>query len=191
MDQRLYTPLYSAANLLNLAVEATEESSSSEEDLMPTENSETSLDKPGQSFNAEYQSLVSSKELPKLKRLRQLVNDFVSVSQDFAQVIISEQFLPNDQKTIQPAEGSGHGGSKYLHKGILFKFCVDVQKIGTKWIFGGSHENLEMARKSGAHELLGASALFDCQGSRGLHFPLVATVDYLGWIQDTTQLNWI
>lgn len=124
--------------------------------------------------------MVNAQTPEQLQRLRYLVNDFVSISESFARVIISEQFLPDLEKTIRPLDSSGHGGSKYLHKSILFKFCVDTQKIGQSWIFGGDKPSPEFARKSGCHELIGASYLFDC-GVKDLHLPLLATIDFLGF----------
>lgn len=65
--------------------------------------------------------------------------------------------------------GGHHGGVKYIHHGIYFKFATDWEKI-----FGGD----ENAAKAAGHELKSLMRFCDCDG---LSFPLMTLVDYRGF----------
>lgn len=75
-------------------------------------------------------------------------------------------------QTIKPTKiGGVAGGTKYLCRGILFKFSLDSYGI-----YGSD----EIAMKAAAHELLG---LRECMaaGVEGLHVPLMCLIDYRGY----------
>ena len=87
----------------------------------------------------------------------------------YGKIIISEVFLPYKQKTIKPISiGGVAGGEKYIHRGILFKFAMDWEGL-----YGGD----EYSAKVASHELKGLARYFSC-AVRGLHFPLMALIDY-------------
>jgi hypothetical protein len=69
-------------------------------------------------------------------------------------------------------KGGVAGGTKFSHNGIIFKFAVDESGL-----YGG---NDELIMKTAAHDLVGLMALIECNIS-GLHFPLLALIDYLGY----------
>jgi hypothetical protein len=69
-------------------------------------------------------------------------------------IIIAEKNMK--YKTIIPKDAAGyHGGEKYLHQGIFFKFALDKQlgENGSRWLFGGDTRNDEKAMKSACNEL--------------------------------------
>jgi hypothetical protein len=102
-------------------------------------------------------------------KLCTLAKDFVAAAKMYGKIIISEVFLPYKQKTIKPISiGGVAGGEKYIHRGILFKFAMDWEGL-----YGGD----EYSAKVASHELKGLARYFSC-AVRGLHFPLMALIDY-------------
>eukprot|EP01125_Pyxidicula_operculata_P011063 TRINITY_DN3612_c0_g1_i6.p1 TRINITY_DN3612_c0_g1~~TRINITY_DN3612_c0_g1_i6.p1 ORF type:complete len:233 (+),score=33.32 TRINITY_DN3612_c0_g1_i6:38-700(+) len=103
-----------------------------------------------------------------------LAKDFVNVAQMYGKIIISERFLSNSEKTIQPSDSIGGlaGGSKYVKQGILFKFVCD-----DKGIYGGDDG---ASMKVGGHELKGMIAYQQAEVPE-LHLPLMALIDYRGF----------
>jgi len=90
----------------------------------------------------------------------------------YAKIIISEVYLPKEQKTIKPIEIGGiAGGDKYIVQRILFKFAVD-----SKGQFSGD----EFASKVAGHELKSLVHIYMCW-ERGIHFPMMTLVDYRGF----------
>jgi hypothetical protein len=65
-------------------------------------------------WNADFQQLLSMPDSEsKFRKLFHLAHDFVYCSSTYAKIIISELLLPDDEKTIKPAEVGGvAGGSK-------------------------------------------------------------------------------
>ena len=60
----------------------------------------------------------------KFSRLNAIHKDFISDSTSYARTIISEYFLPDDQKTLKPVKlGGVAGGCSLVHRGIVFKFA--------------------------------------------------------------------
>ena len=58
------------------------------------------------------------------------MQDFIYSARAYGKIIISEAFLPDDQKTIRPSLVGGQaGGDKYIVHNILFKFAVDSKKF--------------------------------------------------------------
>lgn len=105
-------------------------------------------------------------------KLCTLAKDFVAAAKMYGKIIISEVFLPYKQKTIKPISiGGVAGGEKYIHRGILFKFAMDWEGL-----YGGD----EYSAKVASHELKGLARYFSC-AVRGLHFPLMALIDYRGF----------
>ena len=93
----------------------------------------------GRCWNEEYQRILLMPDGPsKYEMLQDLAFCFVSTAQLYGRIIIEEQAMSIDQKTIKPvALGGIAGGDKYLCHSILFKFARDSQ-LGTKWMYGGS-----------------------------------------------------
>lgn len=107
---------------------------------------------------------------------RDLVNlsqDFIHLSTLYGRLIISEAFLPEDQKTIKPHKTVGGlaGGEKYIVGNIMFKFALDAQGI-----LGSDYA----AAKVAGHELKGILAVYNSNIS-GFSVPLVTLVDYMGF----------
>jgi hypothetical protein len=106
------------------------------------------------------------------ERLAQLAADFNYTVRTYARIIISEVYLPKDQKTIKPLEIGGIvGGDKYVVHRILFKFAVD-----SKSLYGGD----EHAAKVAAHDLKSLVHIYNCW-ERGVCFPMMTLVDYRGF----------
>nr|BAJ94575.1 predicted protein [Hordeum vulgare subsp. vulgare] len=105
-------------------------------------------------------------------QLRDLAQAFISTATYYGKIIIVERHLSD--KTIKPLTkqiGGIAGGDKYIVKGILFKFALDVNGIF------GSDEN---AMKMAGHELINTIEVFNCY-IKLLHIPLVCLIDYLGF----------
>jgi len=108
------------------------------------------------------------------KELADLAQDFFNDAQLYGRVIISEQFLPDEQKTILPSTVGGiAGGEKYIiaSRGIMFKFATDF-----KGVYGGDN----WAQKAANHELRSLIALYNLS-IPDLYFPLMAVIDYFGY----------
>jgi hypothetical protein len=96
------------------------------------------------------------------------------IAECYGKIIISEKALPVDMKTIKPVNAGGiAGGEKFIVSGILFKFAAGENSI---MIYG----NEENAQKVASHELRGLNEFY-LAGVDGLHFPLMALVNYLGF----------
>ncbi|KYQ93360.1 Histidine kinase A [Tieghemostelium lacteum] len=101
-----------------------------------------------------------------------LTQDFVYASSTFGKVIISERYLPNNEKTIPPIDIGGlAGGDKFIVHGILFKFAIDKENF-----YGSDYASMCV----GGHELKGLINVFNCNVSN-LSLPLMALVDYRGF----------
>ena len=114
----------------------------------------------------------AAERLRAYESLARLAGDFTDTVRTYARIIISEVYLPPEQKTIPPrAVGGIVGGDKYVAHGILFKFAVDSQGL-----YGGD----EHAAKVAGHDLKGLVHLYNCW-ERGVHVPMMAIVDYRGF----------
>ena len=125
-----------------------------------------------------------------------LVHDFMYSARNYGEIIISEVYLSDREKTLKPVKigtfsfcllslsffpysyclcrpvGGAAGGSKYIVHNILFKFALD-----TDGLYGGDDA---LAAKVAGHELQGLQAYFNCNIPH-LCLPLMALVDYRGW----------
>ncbi|KAM9964845.1 hypothetical protein ACTFIW_004637 [Dictyostelium discoideum] len=126
-------------------------------------------------WSSEFQRLLEMDDcLEKFERLSSLEHDFVYAAESYGRIIISENFLANELKTIKPVSVGGiAGGEKYIVQGILFKFALENEAFG---LYG----NDENAMKTAAHELNGCASFLNC-GVKGLHVPLMAFIDYRGF----------
>ncbi|KAN0015626.1 hypothetical protein ACTFIU_008367 [Dictyostelium citrinum] len=126
-------------------------------------------------WSSEFQRLLEMDDcLEKFERLSSLEHDFVYAAESYGRIIISENFLANELKTIKPVNVGGvAGGEKYIVQGILFKFALENEAFG---LYG----NDENAMKTAAHELNGCASFLNC-GVKGLHVPLMAFIDYRGF----------
>eukprot|EP00727_Mastigamoeba_balamuthi_P009543 m51a1_g5210 hypothetical protein (1212) ;mRNA; r:242382-246294 len=114
----------------------------------------------------------NDERLDAYKKLSRLAEDFTYAVKTYARIIISEVYLPKEQKTIKPLENCGFaGGDKYVVQKILFKFAVD-----SKGIFGGD----EAAAKVASHDLKSLVHICNCW-EPGINFPMMALVDYRGF----------
>jgi hypothetical protein len=135
-------------------------------------------------WNAEFQTLLDMPDdgSDKFLRLRNLAHDFISTAEMYGKIIISEFYLPVEEKTIKPFSAGGiAGGMKFLCQSILFKFAVDIQlpRSGT-WMYGGKQQSTENAMKAAKHELRSVSSYYNCNVSE-LRVPLMALIDYRGF----------
>ena len=90
-------------------------------------------------WNKAFQKiLVLPDSFKKYQQLSSLYRDFCYAAKTYGRIIISEKFLPRDEKTIKPIDAGGiAGGIKYLVSGILFKFAVDTYNERSKtWLYG-------------------------------------------------------
>lgn len=103
-----------------------------------------------------------------------LAEDFVASAKRYGQIIISEVYLNEKNKTIKPSSTVGGviGGEKFIVHNILFKFAIDSHGI-----FGG---NDEYAAKVAGLELKGLQA-FMSTNTPDLCYPLMALIDYKGF----------
>ena len=136
----------------------------------------------GKDWNKEFQELESMEFVnQKYDFLSQLAQDFVQTATAYAKIIISELCMHDAQKTIKPASVGGiAGGTKYLVQGILFKVAMDVQVAKGVWMYGGDTPRDDFAMKAANKEMTGLSACWQ-QHIPGLHFPLMAVIDYKGF----------
>lgn len=64
------------------------------------------------------------------RQLAVLHEEFVRTATLFGKIIISERFIPDKQKTVQPLDVGGRaGGIKYIVEGVLFKFAWDSNNL--------------------------------------------------------------
>jgi hypothetical protein len=96
----------------------------------------------------------------------------VYCAETYGRIIISENCLPDSERTIKPISIGGiAGGRKYLCHGILFKFAVDDN---------GLYRGDDNAMKAAAHDLKGLMNYYHCAIAL-LHVPLMAYIDYRGF----------
>eukprot|EP00727_Mastigamoeba_balamuthi_P013397 m51a1_g8680 hypothetical protein (1589) ;mRNA; f:172987-179501 len=133
-------------------------------------------------WNAEFQRLLALPESEeKFRRLFHLAHDFVYAAVAYAQIIISELGVPDEDKTIKPIRAGGvAGGVKFHCSNILFKKLVDTELSSGSWMYGGSARDDAKAAKSGSHELKGIMSWYYAD-TPGLHFPLMAVIDFKGF----------
>jgi len=104
--------------------------------------------------------------------LMRLSSDFLLSAELYGKTIISEMFLPLEEKTIKPAKTGGvAGGEKYIIRNILFKFALDVK---------GLYKGDANAAKAAGHELKGVMSFHNCF-LKNFHLPLMAIIDYRGF----------
>eukprot|EP01114_Cavostelium_apophysatum_P012812 TRINITY_DN2960_c0_g1_i3.p1 TRINITY_DN2960_c0_g1~~TRINITY_DN2960_c0_g1_i3.p1 ORF type:complete len:1024 (+),score=326.20 TRINITY_DN2960_c0_g1_i3:288-3359(+) len=137
-------------------------------------------------WNEEFQKIIEQKSVSieeafqKAESMKKLNQEFCNVAKKLGKVIISELF--SLRRTIPPVTrsvGGIAGGDKYIAGGIFFKVARDITSMGNTTrssLYGGDH----FAQKSASHELKAVMALSDCLVS-GLHFPMMAIVDFLGY----------
>ena len=150
-------------------------------------------------WNEKFQNLLeqtlteTGEELERAHQLRNLCQQFEKVALECGKHIIelhlglhsssssSTPSLPSEEggkeekiieglKRVQKGVG---GGDKYVHTklGIFFKLCVD--RFG---LYGGE----EGMMKAAGNELKAMIELVGCR-IKGLHFPLIVLIDYLGF----------
>jgi len=136
----------------------------------------TSTKKPNvlRNSNEDLYSRRQAKILKTFSKLADLYHNFIDTATLYGKIIISERYLPIEQKTIKPSSELGGiaGGEKYIVHNIIFKFCTD--HVG---LFGSDHNSQKLA----SHELKGLIHSFN-HGSRiGLCFPMMTAIDYKGF----------
>jgi hypothetical protein len=112
-----------------------------------------------------------------MDQLTKMTENFTNDAIAYGSIIIREQHLPVDQKTIKPVGVGGiAGGQKFIHEGIFFKFPTNEQNL---------YGNLENAMRGAGHEMKGLTGLINWElKTIGLHtikFPLTAIIDYYGY----------
>jgi hypothetical protein len=112
-----------------------------------------------------------------MDRLTDMTAKFTEDAVTYGSIIIKEQNLPINQKTIKPiGVGGVAGGQKFVHEGIFFKFPTNEANL---------YGNLENAMRGAGHELKGLTGLINWElKSIGLHtikFPLTAIIDFYGY----------
>ncbi|ELR11467.1 uncharacterized protein ACA1_122080 [Acanthamoeba castellanii str. Neff] len=154
-----------------------EEAESDSDDDFTDSEDEDDVKKPRRdqtkNWNTDFQHLLDMPpSAEKFTKLARLAHDFVFAAETYGKIIISELGLPVEKKTIKPVAAGGQaGGEKYIVQGIFFKFALDIFGI-----YGGD----EYAMKAASHDLKGLIHYYSCQ-IPGLHVPLMALIDYLGF----------
>eukprot|EP01103_Thecamoeba_quadrilineata_P012142 TRINITY_DN3060_c0_g1_i2.p1 TRINITY_DN3060_c0_g1~~TRINITY_DN3060_c0_g1_i2.p1 ORF type:complete len:601 (+),score=88.67 TRINITY_DN3060_c0_g1_i2:86-1888(+) len=100
-----------------------------------------------------------------------LSQDFIYCSSTYGKIIISEVYLPPEQKTIKPQSLGFAGGEKYFIHNIMFKFSFDF-----KGLYGSDYASAKVA----GHDLKGLISYLNCW-VKGMSLPLMALVDYRGF----------
>jgi hypothetical protein len=130
-------------------------------------------------WNETYQSVVDSLEATTVSqsdfqndsKLNDLITRFLAVVESEGCKIVDEVDLPDERKTVKPVDVGGvAGGTKYLSKGVFFKFVKD-----SSGIYGSDARAMKVA----GLELMGLRAYQRCH-IQGLHFPLMTLLDYRG-----------
>lgn len=135
-------------------------------------------------WNRELQELLDTDPSEqKYLKLRELAHDFNLTAEVYAKILISELFVPANEKTIPPSSIGGFaGGQKFICQGILFKFAVDVQLPDSDcWMYGKHAPDNIGAMKAAASELRHIVALSNAVGDTDLRVPLMALIDYRGF----------
>src|SRR3990167_2054175 len=147
-------------------------------------------------WNMEFQEALDMKEgHAKWTKLSKLAHDFVYCSKTYGKIIISEYYLPEDQKTIKSIDAGGlAGGSKYICANIFFKFALDTDLMENVrkqkglsmkdapplWMYGGSENDDYAAMKGSKNDMTGLMSYYNAK-IPGLYFPLMALIDYRGF----------
>ncbi|KAL6079943.1 Clu domain-containing protein [Balamuthia mandrillaris] len=141
-------------------------------------------------WNKHFQAMLALEDNEdKYSKLAYLAHDmsffaFLShAAEVYGRIIISERFLPYDDKTIKPLSMGGvAGGEKYQCRGMLFKFAVDTEYKSGCWMYGFCHPNDTNAMKAAAHELRSLARIVDAEAAaEGIFVPLMTIVDYRGF----------
>lgn len=99
----------------------------------------------GGEWNSRFQNLLEASRIAKVGKevieiyegLASVVRDFIHVASHYGAIIVSEQHMPMEKKTVQPWKVGGvAGGVKYRAQDILFKFAADVPIRTNEWIYG-------------------------------------------------------
>ncbi|PRP81080.1 leucine-rich repeat-containing protein [Planoprotostelium fungivorum] len=114
-----------------------------------------------------------------------ICKEFVDTATHYAKIIISELFLRPETRSFPLANVGGvAGGMKFIIKNIIFKVASDtlLSEYPKLWMYGGLSEtpNNTAAVKAMKNELQGLEAL-SSTFTEGLHFPLMALIDYKGF----------
>lgn len=111
--------------------------------------------------------------------ITRLYKDFLFVAKTYGRIIISERYLPLENKTIKPRSLGGIiGGEKYYCSGVYFKFAHDSHAI-----FGSDEPPMKIA----GLELKHLINLYDLNPRVSL--PLICLIDYRGFrLIATSQL---
>eukprot|EP01088_Endostelium_zonatum_P020138 TRINITY_DN7277_c0_g1_i1.p1 TRINITY_DN7277_c0_g1~~TRINITY_DN7277_c0_g1_i1.p1 ORF type:complete len:1066 (-),score=171.12 TRINITY_DN7277_c0_g1_i1:6-3176(-) len=138
--------------------------------------------------------------MPLCKRYKQfsdLNEDFMEAAEVYGKVIINERYVADSEKTIKPLPydtiGGVMGGVKYMHKGIIFKFVIDIEppkpkgsfnaNVDTRYLYGGTYPNDTLAMKSGCHEVRTLARVMEIGQALeiGILVPLVCSIHYRGF----------
>jgi hypothetical protein len=200
------------------ALEASAQSAASAQPAPRTLTSSAISEYSARDWNKEFQALLdaalslSERNVSEThecsRRLSQFVDEFTLQAQQIGEVILSELFLPVQQRTYKPIDAGGvAGGVKFLEQNIFFKVACDAFKVrGHAFllsffigpcafsvlvqIYGGDH----YAQKAAQLELSGMMSLLSQYtygansrklGSGGrarLSFPLMTIVSYRGYM---------
>ena len=122
-------------------------------------------------------------KIARAAKLVALSSQFEEVAERLARLILSERFLPTEQKTLQPINAGGEaGGEKYLAEGVFMKFAIDISGF-----YGGN----EFSQKAAGHELKGLRSYLNFitdTDEQNLNIGLMILVDYKGMIQKKINL---
>lgn len=119
-----------------------------------------------QNFDTSY-----SAHFKMFANMKALAQDFNACVRNYAPIIISELFLPDEKKSLKKARVGGIiGGEKYIIHNILFKLAENKKMF--------VHE--ENAKKIASHEFKSLIKLLGCNQTHFI-FPFMAMIDYRGF----------
>lgn len=148
-------------------------------------------------WNTQFQEALDMDEgKTKWEKLAHLARDFVYCSKTYGKIIISEYYLPEEEKTIKSIDAGGvAGGSKYICSNIFFKFALDTdllenarkakglseQQLPPLWMYGGAQGPDDCAAMKGCkNDMIGLMSYYNTS-TPGLYFPLMSIIDYRGF----------
>eukprot|EP01124_Arcella_intermedia_P004535 TRINITY_DN12573_c1_g3_i5.p1 TRINITY_DN12573_c1_g3~~TRINITY_DN12573_c1_g3_i5.p1 ORF type:complete len:139 (+),score=40.68 TRINITY_DN12573_c1_g3_i5:306-722(+) len=98
-------------------------------------------------------------------------------------MIIAEQHVGNEEKKIKILDDAGGiaGGSKFKAHGLFFKYPIDANVSGNKWLYGGAFQNSILAAKASNHDMKGFSYVMAVDKENNFNYPLFSLFDFQGF----------
>jgi hypothetical protein len=80
--------------------------------------------------------------------LKNIALEFFEISKTYGELVVKEIPLNGEQKVLKSAQiGGVAGGEKFIARSVLLKLATDKQIVPGRYLYGGTHENIEYAMK--------------------------------------------